>query len=415
MTDMASGAMPAPPNQRFVLALTFGLFFLVALSVPASAAQLAGAKTSQIAEHLRRAQAALMEHHPVLAAKELRAVLALDPRNSAAYSNLGAIAFFQNDCQNATQDFRRALAIRPGLANAQALLGICESRSGNSNAVVMLRSSFAKLKDKKLRIAAGIELANTYDREGHVEQASSVMKSLVNLDPDNINILYMAQRVYTELADDTLNKLALLAPGSARMQQVIAEKLVNGGDLSGAILHYKNALKLDPYLAGVHFELGEAILQSSSHDPKSQADADEEFETAEKNEGDTAGIECEMGRIALLRSNLQQAFAHYHQAIALNPGNPQAQLGLGRVLLTMQRPQEALGHLRVAAQSDPLNGQARYQLAIAYRDLHLTDQARQQMRIFDEIEHAMRQVRALYRQMGRRAALPEEEAGDVEK
>ena len=40
----------------------------------------------------------------------------------------------------------------------------------------------------------------------------------------------MAQRLYSELADDTLNKLAVVAPGSARMQQVIAERLVNGGD-----------------------------------------------------------------------------------------------------------------------------------------------------------------------------------------
>ena len=68
------------------------------------------------------------------------------------------------------------------------------------------------------------------------------MRSLVDLDPDNVDVLFMAQRVYSELADDTLNKLAVLAPGSARMQQVIAERLVNGGDLKGAIEHYRKAL-----------------------------------------------------------------------------------------------------------------------------------------------------------------------------
>ena len=43
----------------------------------------------------------------------------------------------------------------------------------------------------------------------------------------------------------------MLAPGSARMQQVIAERLVNEGDLKSATEHYKKVLEIDPRVPGV--------------------------------------------------------------------------------------------------------------------------------------------------------------------
>src|ERR1700722_13049701 len=118
----------------------------------------------------------------------------------------------------------------------------------------------------------------------------------------------MAQRVYSELADDTLNKLAVLAPGSARMQQVLAGRLVNEGDLPGAVDHYRKALEIDPRLPGVHFELGEAILESSSASPQARAEAQKELEVAVAVDGDSSKTECEFGSIALSQSELNQAF-----------------------------------------------------------------------------------------------------------
>src|ERR1035438_2307751 len=145
----------------------------------------------------------------------------------------------------------------------------------------------------------------------------------------------MAQRVYSDLADDTLNKLAILAPGSARMQQVIAERLINGGDLKGATEHYRKALEINPHLPGVHYELAEAILESAPGDAQSEAAAEQELETAVKLDGDSCRTECEFGKIAFRRSDLDAAYAHYSRAFALNPGDAEAQIGLGRVLATV--------------------------------------------------------------------------------
>src|SRR5258708_3596335 len=156
-----------------------------------------------------------------------------------------------------------------------APVGICQARLGDPSARASLERSFLHLKDKPLRMQVGMELVSTYARQGDPEQAVPVLQKLVDLEPENADILYMAQQMYSELADDTLNKLAIVAPGSARMQQVIAERLVNAGDISGATEHYRKALEIDPHLPGVRYELAEAILESSRSDAAAQAEAEE--------------------------------------------------------------------------------------------------------------------------------------------
>jgi tetratricopeptide (TPR) repeat protein len=381
--------------------LVWGLM-LLASAFAAMASQTGTPHAAGINDHLRKAADYLKANDPNSAVKEFNAVLALDPKNAEAYANLGVIAFFQRDYQKASPYLRKALAIDPSLAKTQALLGICERRLGDPSARGLLEKSFPKLKDKSMRLQAGLELAALYDQQGDPGAMASVMRSLVDLDPDNVDVLFMAQRVYSELADDTLNKLAVLAPGSARMQQVIAEHLVNGGDLPHAIEHYQKALQIDPRLHGVHFELGEAILQSSPFDAGTQAEAQKELEAAVTVDGDTAKTECEFGGIALSQTQLDQAFAHYQRAYQLDPSEVQAQMGLAKVLRMQEKWQEAVKYLRMAVRADPLNGTAHYQLGTAYRRLQMDDMAQKEMILSQEIKKTKDQVEELYKQMNRR-------------
>jgi tetratricopeptide (TPR) repeat protein len=394
---MAANTVSGWSGRPLVLLLT-----LLMSAVAVMTAQTAGSRAAEVHDHLRKAAEYLQAKDPNSAVKEFGAVLALDPNNAEAYANLGVIAFFQRDYQKASQYFRKALAIDPSLAKPQALLGISQKRLGDPSAPALLEKSFQKLKDKQLRLQVGMELATLYDQQGDPGATACVMRSLVDLDPDNVDVLFMAQRVYSELADDTLNKLAVLAPGSARMQQVIAERLVNGGDLQGAIEHYRKALQIDPRLPGVHFELGEAILQSSPVDAGTQAEAQKEFEASIGIDGDTAKTECEFGSMALSQSHLDQAFEHYQRAYQLNPNEVQAQMGLAKLLMMQEKPQEAIKYLRMAVQSDPLNGTAHYQLGTAYRRLQMMDMADKEVLLFQEIKKTKDQVEVLYRQMNKK-------------
>ena len=386
------------------------LLLILLVSTFPLAAQTKPSRASEVHDHLRKAEEYLKAKNPDSAAKEFDAVLALDPKNAEAYANLGVIAFARNDYRNASQNFRKALAIDPSLMKTQALLGISQKRLRDPSARAMLEKSFSKLKDKQLRLQVGMELAALYDQQGDPGGTAVVMRSLVDLDPDNVDVLFMAQRVYSELADDTLNKLAILAPGSARMQQVIAERLVNEGDLKGAIEHYRKALQIDPHLPGVHFELGEAILSSSPGDAAARSEAQKELEAAVTVDGDTAKTECEFGSIALSQSQMDQAFAHYRRGYELDPHEVQAQMGLAKLLMMQEKSQEAVQYLRMAVVSDPLNRAAHYQLGTAYRRLQMKDLAQKEMHLSQEIKQAKDRVEELYREMNRR---PKPQSEDV--
>jgi tetratricopeptide (TPR) repeat protein len=385
--------------SRRVVVVVLAIASALACSI-ISEAQPDGSTRAQIELHFRQAENYLAENVPELAAKEFQAVLAISPGNATALANLGAIAFLQGDCPGAASYFRGALEHEPTLIKAQALLGICERRLGDPSAQPLLESSFAQLEDKNVRTQVGIELASSYYEQGDLEHTSSTLGTLLEVSPDSLEVLYMAQRVYQEMADGTLNKLAILAPHSARMQQVVAEHLINAGNAPGAIEHYRAALKINPRLAGVHLEIGESILQSSTSE-SALADASKEFSEAIKNDGDSASIEEQLGLIAALSSELDQSFQHYKRAYSLNAHDTAAQLGIATILMEKDKPAEAMPYLQNVVKADPMNTDARYRLAMAYRSLGQSEEFRKQIAIFRESKAVNSQVEELYSQMNK--------------
>lgn len=351
------------------------------------------------ADHMQRAVEYLKRNDAASAERELNAVLALNPRNAAALADLGAIAFARGDCAAATPRLQQALAEDPSLVRSEGLLGVCESKSGNPAAQHMLQAAFSNLQEKTLKIRVGLELMELEYRNANLTEAASTARSLVELAPDNVEVLNMAQRVYAESADDTVNKIALLAPGSAQMQQVIAERLINQGDLQSAIVHYRKALATSPSLPGAHYELAEAILESAPNDPQTQIEADKELRTALSTDGDSAGVECMFARIAARRSDPESAFAHYQRALEFNSANSEAQIGVGRYYAQKDLPLKAVDHLRKAVALDPMNEQAHYWLATVCKRLSLDSESSKEYKLFDEIKDAKGRLRDLYQQM----------------
>jgi tetratricopeptide (TPR) repeat protein len=356
-----------------------------------------------LASDLQRGQAALKANDQAAATELFRAALKLDPANVEAHANLGVMAFFHGDCAAAEQEFKSALRGAPGLTKAQALMAVCERRLGQSEAQTDMESAFAKLDDAKLRTQVGIELADAYYQQGELEKTVSVLHELLNLNPDSVDILFFAQRIYSELADNTLNKLAVLAPGSARMEQLIAERLINAGNLKDATEHYRKALQIDPKLPGMHFELAETLMEASPNDPATQAEAGKELDAAIKADGDSSKVECELGRIALLQANTEQALAHYKHAYELNPKDSQAQMGLAGMLELQDKHEQAAAYLRMAVASDPFNAEAHYKLAQVDKALHLEDERKREMNLFLEVRAAKDKIRLLYREMNPQA------------
>lgn len=371
----------------------------IALSCSGSVKGQDASPDGQLSSHLQRGQVALKANQPEEATREFRDALKLDPANAEAHANLGVLSFFHGDCREAETQFRAALKVAPGLIQAKALTAVCEKRLGESSAQQDLRSTFDSLHDVRMKTQVGIELADLFYQQGDLGQTGSVLYTLSSLNPDNVDILFFEQRVYSELANSTLDKLALLAPDSARMQQLIAERLINAGDLNNAIVHFRKALATNPKLPGTHFELAEALMEGSPNDPKAQAEAAAELQLSISIDGDSSKIECELGRIAALQSNMVSAQTHYEHAYQLKPDDAQADLGLADLLRQQNKPEDAAKYLRLAETSDPLNPEVHYKLSQVDKLLHLDDEQKKELQLFLDIRASKGKIQNLYQQM----------------
>ena len=251
-----------------------------------------------------------------------------------------------------------------------------------------------------MRTQAGLELAELEYQVGELGKCIDVTNRLLRLDPKNTDVLYAAYRTYTDLAGSTLNALALLAPDGDRMHLIIAEHLINEGDRDGAIAQYKKVLEISPRMPGVHFELGEALLQSSKT-LRERGEAEEAFKAELAiNPHDISTI-CRLGDLYLSSggTDLDAAYKSYSRALQLQPNFANAQLGMGKVLIRMGKHQEALVHLREAARLDPVSSTSHYLLAQSYRRLGQTAEADKELALFKDLEASRNKIHDVYQEM----------------
>jgi tetratricopeptide (TPR) repeat protein len=356
--------------------------------------QLAGIKL-----HYERAQEALKENQLDVAAKEFQEILRIDPHNAEARASLGAIAFNQRNYPQAVKEFQESLRLKPDLVNAQAFLGMSEMRVGNlDEAKTLLEKSFPHVQQEKLRTQSGSDLITIYYLSGDLEKAAAIVKVLESLEPDEPDTLYTTYRVHSDLAARALATLIKVAPQSARTHEILAQSLMSRKDYSGAIQEYRRALGTDSHLPEIHFELGEALLSFSAAEP-TRSEAEKEFQAALAANPVDANSEYELGEVAWLRSDVQNAFQHYSRALKLRPHFVDAQIGIGKALTAMNEPRQALDYLLDAERSDPQNDTVHYRLALAYRKLGIKTDAEREWTAFQEMRKSEEPIRLLYQEM----------------
>jgi Tfp pilus assembly protein PilF len=164
----------------------------------------------------------------------------------------------------------------------------------------------------------------------------------------------------------------------------MAEEFIKAGDATNAIRQYELALKQDPSFLGVHFELGEALLkQSLAEDSLTRASA--ELEIALKEDPRNAAAEAKLGFIEGYRGHTAQAEDHYRRALALDPDQVEALLGLGTILRERGEYDKAAGLFARASLKDPLDESIHFRLAQIDRQLGKKADADHEMKLFKDI------------------------------
>ena len=356
--------------------------------------QSAQSRQRQIESHSRQAAEFLKENKLDSAASEFKAILALDPKNLDARGNLGVLLFFQGNYKDAIPQLRAALQQQHAPWKIRALLGIAEKRSGDIEAARLdLEKSFPKVPEENIRIQTGMELIELYSASRELDRAAAVASALRELKPTDEGILYTAYRLYSDLADESLLSLSVAAPNSARMQQAMAHELAKRGNTAEAIGHYRAALKIDPQLPGLHFELGEMLkIQGSEH----QAEAEAEYKAALQVNPRDEQAECRLGDFAVQRNDLQEAERRLSKAVELQPSDPDANIGLAKVFMAMGHPQKAEPLLDRAIQLDPTSALAHFRLGTVYRQLGRTADAKHEFEEYQKYKNMKEKLQGIY-------------------
>lgn len=222
-----------------------------------------------------------------------------NPYNSRAHYNLG-VAYSEEGSHlkseelmdNAIKEFRQALKISPGYAEAHNYLGIDYAAKGMGDKAIE-EYQFA-LKILPAFADAHYNMGTAYGAKGLLDKAIDELQIALTIKPYDADAYYFLGNAFAAkgMFDKAIEeyKLALeIRDDDADIHYNLANSFVAKGMLDVAIEEYKAALRLRPGYAKAHYNLGQALLQSGFAE-----DAIKELEYAARLKPDDPEIRNEL-------------------------------------------------------------------------------------------------------------------------
>lgn len=393
------------------------LWLAFALFCCAGNAQSASPKSDQAAsvqEHLTRAQQYMRAHRPDLAIPELDALVKLNPSDMESQANLGVLLYFGHQYSQAIPHLRAAVQAKPDLFKIQALIGLSEKHlNDDQSARADLSSALPHLKGEKIQREVGDALVESYMASNELDKAASTVAVLLDADPTNPGLLLSSYRFYSELANNAMITLALAAPDSAELHQAMAQSLARHGDDDAAIANYREAIKLNSRLPGLHYELGSLLYNSV--DEKLQGQASAEFEAAIAGNPRDEKAQLMLGEDAARHGDMKKALDAETRAVELQPNDPDACTELAKTFITMHQPERARPLLEHALSIDSMNETAHYRLSTLDRQQGKTEEAKQELAQYQKYKEMKARLRTIFRDMRMKLDDKPEDEGGMQK
>lgn len=355
---------------------------LFSLAIP-SASQTADDRIQQL---YGQAQEQEKLGHLDRAVEDYQEIVRLSPRLAAGYNNLGRLLYQQGKLEDAAQALRRACELDPKLAPPRALLGFALFQMGDFEGARRELKIAARLnpKDTNARLFLGRSLVELGDLKGAVK----VLEQLRQEDPKNTEVLYTLGGAYSSLAETTIGSIQTIDPNSYLIEVLLGKFSEVKQVYRDAAEHYKRAIEKAPDIPDLYYRYAHALWISG--DPQN---ALIQYKRAlELNPYDYRAY-WEEGR-AVLADNPEEAIRLTSRALELKPNIPDAFTVRGRALLAVGKAKEAVEDFKKSIALYPNDPATHFQLARAYRQLGLTQEAQSENAIYEQLDKENKAAKA---------------------
>jgi tetratricopeptide (TPR) repeat protein len=267
----------------------------------------------------------------------------------------GVAAFRAGELDRAEQDFTEAVKLNPTFSEGYMNLALVEERKGKSPEEINLLNSALRLKSSLK--GANLFMGIAYYREDHFEEARMALQRELRLSPDEPKAL-MWLGIVDEALNDPQSAVEVL-DRAAKLDPKDLDILYNRGRAALLLSQksYEDMYRVDPNSWRVHQVLAEAFAESDRH-----AQAVAEYLAAIKLSPNEPELYENLGREYWKGSQLDLAAAQFAREVELDPNNPMALYYLGSLHVERDQAEDGVPLLRRALDLDPSIADANYYL-----------------------------------------------------
>jgi tetratricopeptide (TPR) repeat protein len=363
----------------------------------------------------------------VLLVFPLAFALAQAPKASTAdadeFLRRGIAAQQSGDLKSAIDDYRKALAIHPEMADARANLGAALAAAGQYDAAI--EEDKRALTNAPDKTAVRMNLALAYYKKGDLQHAYPEFEAVHGARPNDLSAAMLLGYTMLKLGkgSETVSLLMPLERGhenNTDLQYVLASALIESGKedeglprmekvaratrsaeayvIAGSTrLHRREfkearvdldaAVEIDPSIPGLYTMAGQARDALGDTDAAQAA-----FQSALRADPRDFTANLYLGTIHLKRRDLEDARPLLTLALQLQPQAPQARLQMAKLNAMTGQYAEAAAALEELEKADPNWLDPHIELAPIYYKLHRPDDGQRERALVEQIQARQQQA-----------------------
>jgi superkiller protein 3 len=290
-----------------------------------------------------------------------RRAIELDPKFAFAHNNLGLALQAQGKLDEAIAAFQKAIEIDPKYGDAHNNLGVVLQAQGKLPEATV---AYEKAIEIDLKLAmAHYNLGNVLYAQKKLVAAIAAYDKAIEIDPrhgmahNNLGLALQAQGKLAE-AIAAFHKAIEIDPRHAMAHNNLGLTLKAQGKLDEAIAAYDKAIEIDPRHAMAHSNLGWALKDQGKLD-----EAIVSFRKAIEIDPRIAVAHNNLAWVLTDQGKLDEAIASFRKTIELDPKSAVNRYNLAVLLSRQGRPDEAIAAYHKAIEIDPKYARAYHGLA----------------------------------------------------